>query len=69
MARSVGARPGERDAIDQRIVSEALTGHAHIIDSQDQVGGYPKIEPVTRALDVPATQRREWLEKMARAVE
>ena len=53
----------------QRIVSEALTGRAHIIDSQDQVGGYPKIEPVTRVLDVPATQRREWLEKMARAVE
>ena len=69
VARSVGERPGERDAIDQRIVSEALTGRAHIIDSQDQVGGYPKIEPVTRALDVPATQRREWLEKMARAVE
>ncbi|MDB6120731.1 MAG: pectate lyase, partial [Verrucomicrobiaceae bacterium] len=56
VARSVGARPGDRDAIDQRIITQALTGKARIIDSQDDVGGYPKIEPVTRALEVPATR-------------
>jgi hypothetical protein len=68
VARFVGARPAERDAIDTRIVSEALTGAARIIDSQDEVGGYPQIEPVIRALEVPEKGRRAWLEKMTRAV-
>jgi hypothetical protein len=69
VARFVGARPAERDAIDRRIVSEALTGTARIIDSQEQVGGYPKIEPVTRKLEVPEKNRRAWLEKLAQEVE
>jgi hypothetical protein len=68
IARFAGARPAMRDAIDQRIVSAALSGTAKQIDSQDEVGGYPKPEPITRALDVPATKRRAWLEKLAREV-
>ena len=39
---SVGARPWERDAIDARILNDALTGTGRIIDSQDEVGGYPQ---------------------------
>ncbi|HEY2572569.1 MAG TPA: hypothetical protein VGH65_00825 [Verrucomicrobiaceae bacterium] len=69
VARFAGARPAERDAIDQRIVSQALTGTARIINSQDEVGGYPKLEPVTRILEAPEKSRREWLEKLAREVE
>jgi hypothetical protein len=68
VARFVGARPAERDAIDTRIVREALTGTARIIDSQDEVGGYPQIDPVTRALEVPEKGRRAWLEKLTRLV-
>ena len=68
IARYVGARPALRDPIDQRIVSSALCGTAKQIDSQDEVGGYPKHEAVTRALNVPDTKRREWLEKLAREV-
>ena len=68
VARFAGARPAQRDAIDRRIVCEALTGTARIIDSQDDVGGYPKLEPAVRALDVPATGRRQWLERLAREV-
>ncbi len=68
VARFAGARPAERDAIDERIVREALTGAARIIDSQDEVGGYPKHEPATRKLEVPATGRRQWLEDLAREV-
>ena len=41
---------------------------AQIIDSQEQVGGYPKLEPTARPLDVPATNRRAWLEQLAREV-
>lgn len=69
VTRFVGARPAERDAIDQRIVTQAVTGKAKIIDSQDEVGGYPNFEPVKRKLDVPEQNRREWLEKLAREVE
>lgn len=69
VARFVGARPAERDALDKRIVSEALTGAGHIIDSQEEVGGYPTIQPVKQKLDVPSTNRRGWLEKLAADVE
>ncbi|MGB8169409.1 MAG: hypothetical protein WCF18_18060, partial [Chthoniobacteraceae bacterium] len=68
VARFAGARPAERDAIDERIVRAALTGTARIIDSQDEVGGYPKLEPTARTLEVPATGRRGWLDGLAREV-
>ena len=69
VARHVGARPRKRDAIDQRIVAEAFTGRAKLVDSQNDVGGYPKITPVTRKLEVPPTGRLQWLEKMAEEVD
>ncbi len=68
IARFAGARPARRDPIDRRIVGGALGGTARIIDSQDEVGGYPRHGPVTRELEVPATDRRAWLEKLAREV-
>lgn len=37
-----GARPWDRDAIDSRIVADTIEGRGAIIDSEDQVGGYPK---------------------------
>lgn len=68
VARFVGARPAERDSTDERIVREALTGTARIIDSQDEVGGYPKPEPTVRKLEVPAKGRSKWLTEWARTV-
>lgn len=68
VARFAGARPAQRDAIDQRIVSGALSGSARIIDSQDEVGGYPKHESVTRPIEVPDSGRARWLEQLAREV-
>jgi pectate lyase len=47
VAKTAGARPWDRDAIDQRIVRAALDGKGKIINSQDEAGGYP---------DIPATQ-------------
>jgi len=38
---NVGARPWDRDAIDTRIVEQALGGEGAIIDSEQDVGGYP----------------------------
>ena len=36
--------------------------------TQDGRVGYPKLEPTSRPLDVPATNRRAWLEQLAREV-
>jgi hypothetical protein len=66
IARFVGAHPARRDPVDQRIVTTALNGTAHQIDSQDEVGGYPKGGAVSRPLKVPEKGRQSWLEALAR---
>lgn len=67
-ARFAGARPAQRDLIDQRIVAQALSGSAKIIDSQDDVGGYPQHPAIPHDLEVPEKGRRAWLEKLANQV-
>ena len=68
--RHAGARPRERDAIDQRIVDDVRARKGRIIDSQEAVGGYPEVEPVRRPLQVPAAKDVEaWLERLAAEVE
>jgi hypothetical protein len=63
VAKNAGARPWNRDAIDERIVNEALAGTGRIIDSETEVGGYP-VTPETRAKfnadewDLATMQRR-----------
>jgi hypothetical protein len=42
---NVGARPWDRDAIDARIVELALSGGGAIINSEQDVGGYPVVAP------------------------
>jgi hypothetical protein len=48
VAKNVGARPWDRDPIDQRIVRAALAGTGKIINSEQEAGGYP-IRPATSA--------------------
>src|SRR5438128_1919896 len=48
-----GSRPARRDPIDRRIVQSVIDGTGRIIDSQDQVGGYPKRLATRRVLTVP----------------
>jgi len=43
--REAGARPWDRDAIDSRIVADVIEGRGGIIDSEQQVGGYPAPTP------------------------
>jgi hypothetical protein len=50
-----GARPWERDPIDARIVADVRNGTGQIIDSEQDVGGYP-VRPETRAAFVES----EW---------
>jgi len=39
--QSSGARPADRDSVDERIVNEVRSRTGNIIDSQNQVGGWP----------------------------
>jgi pectate lyase len=45
--RNAGARPWDRDAVDARIVANAIEGRGGVIDSEQAVGGYPAY-PETR---------------------
>jgi hypothetical protein len=60
-----GARPKDRDEVDKRIVRDFEQRHGHFIDSQEEVGGYPKVAPVRRNLDVPKQNVEAWLAKLA----
>ena len=65
--RSAGSRPARRDPIDRRIVNSVIRGDGRIIDSQDEVGGYPVRAETRRTLTVPAGDdaRRTWLKKLS----
>jgi len=67
--KNAGARPRERDPIDTRIVEDVKKRGGRIIDSQDEVGGYPKVEKTTRKLRVPEENVQEWLDAMADKLE
>jgi hypothetical protein len=75
-----GARPTDRDAADARIVREAREGTGRIINSQEQVGGFPTAQPVERPLTLPEnptgdddgdgyTDVEEWLHSLAATIE
>ncbi len=44
----VGATPWNRDPVDRRIVADVIEGRGEIIDSQEQVGGYPQYKEVRK---------------------
>jgi hypothetical protein len=67
VTRMAGSRPWRRDAIDQRIVDSVLRREGRIIDSQEEVGGYPAYRATRRELGtIPdgIEARRQWLESM-----
>ena len=60
---NVGARPWDRDDIDRRILENTIEGRGHILDSQDEVGGYPK-HAETRQAFVPGDWNLETMESL-----
>jgi hypothetical protein len=38
---NAGARPWERDEVDWRVIADTIEGRGKIIDSEQEVGGYP----------------------------
>lgn len=47
----VGARPWDRDYTDERVLANVSSGRGWIIDSQQDVHGYPQQTPTHRAFD------------------
>jgi hypothetical protein len=74
-----GARPLDRDAVDDRVVAQVRSRTGRIIDSPSQVGGYPALAVNVRPLTLPAspnaltpsgyTNLELWLQSMAQALE
>lgn len=62
---TAGARPKMRDAIDSRIIDDIKSGKGKIINSQEEVGGYPDYQPVYRPLSIPEKQVEKWLSKLS----
>jgi hypothetical protein len=57
-----GARPWDRDAVDQRLIEQARNGTGRIINSEKEVGGYPVATPV-RASFIPDEWNLETMER------
>ncbi len=75
-----GARPADRDAVDQRIVREMRTRSGFIVSSVGKAGGWPQLPTVHRSFKIPAdpggdedgdgyTNIEEVLHRMAQEVE
>jgi pectate lyase len=66
-----GARPVDRDSVDTRIIQEIQNRTGGLIDSQNEVGGYPDPVPTYRTFDIPSSRQEflDLLEDMARQVE
>ncbi len=69
VGKHVGARPKDRDEIDKRIIRQLRARKGRIIDSQDDVGGYPNQQMTRHTLHVPKTGVDEWLAQLARRLE
>lgn len=67
--RNAGARPKDRDPVDRRLLLEARKGEGKIINSQEDVGGYPKVTPTFRPLNIPTQDVDAWLLTFNNALE
>ncbi len=82
---NAGARRADKDPVDLRILKDVINGTGRIIDSQEDVGGWPPLPNNVRGsgsipeLNIPSnpnqiqasgyTKMEEWLHRLARQVE
>jgi hypothetical protein len=77
---NAGARPADRDSVDQRLVNDVLERTGKIINSQSEVGGWPKLALNNRKLNLPVnphddndgngyTNLEDWLHEFSAQVE
>jgi hypothetical protein len=65
--KTAGPRANERSPVEARIIKEIIYRTGSIIDSQDEVGGYPRYTLANRVLTPPSDveARRMWLDELA----
>jgi hypothetical protein len=61
-----GARPWDRDSHDVRVIADVAEGRGHIIDSEQEVRGYP-VQPETRKPFDPALWNLDTMEPLSPA--
>jgi hypothetical protein len=77
---NAGARPNDRDSLDNQVVNRLYDGIGGYISDEDQIGGLPPLAENYRALTVPSdphedpdlngyTNLEEWLHGFAQGVE
>lgn len=66
--RYVGARPKFRDPIDQRIICDVVNKTGKVINSQEDVGGYPTYSKTTHQLIIPNKGIENWLEQLSKDI-
>jgi len=64
-----GARPEDRDEVDSRIIREFQQKKGRIIDSQEEVGGYPRVKMTRCELAIPEQDIVGWLAELASELE
>jgi hypothetical protein len=69
VSKHAGARPRDRDDIDKRIIRDFLNRQGRIIDSQDDVGGYPDDRMTRHKIEVPGGDVQAWLNRLASEIE
>ena len=69
VVQHAGARPRDRDTADVRIIRNLIGRKGRVIDSQDEVGGYPDSPMTQRPLTVPEANVESCLAEMARSLE
>jgi hypothetical protein len=62
---NAGARPWERDEVDWRIIADTIEGRGKIIDSEQEVGGYPVQLATFKAFDPNEWDMRYMTPKVA----
>jgi len=66
---NAGARPADRTAHDERLITQVRERSGDRIDAESEVGGYPDLPANTHDLSVPESGTREWLREWSRRVE
>ena len=68
--RTVGPRPGDREAITARVIKTVADGTGEIVHNEEQVGGYPKYKETRHTVNVPDgfAARRAWLDSLEDAM-
>jgi len=62
---NAGARPWERDEVDWRVIADTIEGRGKIIDSEQEVGGYPVQLATFKAFDPNEWDMRYMTPKVA----